>query len=1054
MSSQTTDLVSPPAAQGLPTEPTVPPTANSGTDAQNPDTPATIQIEPIHENNAENKTKEPTWPHLENLKQALGQPYFSFPRDFYGEIARSFNERHDKGVDVVMVRIKEGSALTEGSAVSQRTCHVENRRHWSQESDFQDFIAMLKLKPPEQSTTNYLLVQDMTLAMLNFLYAELRISPAFIASHCYGDLNTLKDGIHSFLACHSGICRQASHPESSKKVFQPEVSQYDFGTFCSKRSLQRNDTAGFHLDWKELVIQTDIEARMEILAMNATYPQLASNWIAMSNKTGFNTVNGSNVIEEPDRLDQKTEVTIGTRIYRPHQTVFGSYEKTIEGADERASWISTECYGHKIEICLFDPARQLQIVKSWARDAHSASVSSPGGYMRDSRYYRYPTFKYPFIGGNARVMPIPDHQSANVIQNTRDAFDSWLDFWCGKCESIEDVKAASQAHFIRGRMALLADTLTALDAAVDDIDRTMSNTGELQQKISHWASSLSGYRAILSDMHHSIQNTRDYVDSMQASLRKSGVAGHPNPAHEEVASALSILQKISEFRKHVARRSNQTFQALMSSMSILESQKAIAEASSVGKLTELAFVFIPVSFAATFFSMQIEALKPTVGKFFLLASLLLLASYSARVFIRSRLQTSLKDSLKEQIYSKGIVPPHEEIPASAYVKICLPKLVGTDPFWSYTVILSFMALGIPVILTNAKTTAFKVVACLLTFVCGVLYGRVSYLWRIKLYCRMSVPMFPISVVFLTGLFAFFWAALEPSLEAPVRTAIACGCAAVLCFITGVFLLGPHRLIAGVFLVAPLPLVSVIPSVLLFKPWSHRQALASWRAGLIVTATCFGFSLAILSWVLIRAWWLQRQKYRYSMSQRWDPSSLPAYVVVVYGITAAGSLTPGMPLVRIWANGHLPRWEQIVLTAVTIGISVAIWYGIAAGLAMIKKFDGGKVSIKLPIKFKRLMIAFVLPVLAGATFLLVVWVGEAPAFDELGAGAKVAISLPWFIACLMVARANRYAGHWLDEIVGGRVRRTMENQVGRLVYFGREVLSRRRRDQSAGGQLQV
>ena len=50
----------------------------------------------------------------------------------------------------------------------------------------------------------------------------------------------------------------------------------------------------------------------------------------------------------------------------------------------------------------------------------------------------------------------------------------------------------------------------------------------------------------------------------------------------------------------------QTSAALASTMSIIESKRAIAEASAVTKLTELAFFFIPLSFSVGLFSMQVQ----------------------------------------------------------------------------------------------------------------------------------------------------------------------------------------------------------------------------------------------------------------------------------------------------------------------------------------------------------------------------------------------------------------------------------------------------------------
>jgi len=48
-----------------------------------------------------------------------------------------------------------------------------------------------------------------------------------------------------------------------------------------------------------------------------------------------------------------------------------------------------------------------------------------------------------------------------------------------------------------------------------------------------------------------------------------------------------------------------TYQAFMSAMSILENERAIAQAEVVTRLTNLAFFFIPLSFVAGVFGMNI-----------------------------------------------------------------------------------------------------------------------------------------------------------------------------------------------------------------------------------------------------------------------------------------------------------------------------------------------------------------------------------------------------------------------------------------------------------------
>lgn len=62
--------------------------------------------------------------------------------------------------------------------------------------------------------------------------------------------------------------------------------------------------------------------------------------------------------------------------------------------------------------------------------------------------------------------------------------------------------------------------------------------------------------------------------------------------------------------KRTSRRIETTFQALMSSINIVESERAIREAESISKLTQLAFFFIPLSLVAGVFGMNINVSSP------------------------------------------------------------------------------------------------------------------------------------------------------------------------------------------------------------------------------------------------------------------------------------------------------------------------------------------------------------------------------------------------------------------------------------------------------------
>lgn len=55
-------------------------------------------------------------------------------------------------------------------------------------------------------------------------------------------------------------------------------------------------------------------------------------------------------------------------------------------------------------------------------------------------------------------------------------------------------------------------------------------------------------------------------------------------------------------------RCNEDITVLMNSASIAESKKAMAQAERLGKLTFLAFTFVPLSFTMSFFGMNIQEL--------------------------------------------------------------------------------------------------------------------------------------------------------------------------------------------------------------------------------------------------------------------------------------------------------------------------------------------------------------------------------------------------------------------------------------------------------------
>ncbi|KAF2714789.1 hypothetical protein K504DRAFT_10796 [Pleomassaria siparia CBS 279.74] len=109
--------------------------------------------------------------------------------------------------------------------------------------------------------------------------------------------------------------------------------------------------------------------------------------------------------------------------------------------------------------------------------------------------------------------------------------------------------------------------------------------------------------------------------------------------------------------------------SLRAEMQIVDSRRSIAEAESVSKLTELAFVFIPLSFVASLFSMQIRELDGGVRlyQFVLVAMAFVLVAYTVRLSIRSSRIIEYKNKTFKQIREAAQLQYNDPIPTRIFL---------------------------------------------------------------------------------------------------------------------------------------------------------------------------------------------------------------------------------------------------------------------------------------------------------------------------------------------------------------------------------------------------
>lgn len=105
-------------------------------------------------------------------------------------------------------------------------------------------------------------------------------------------------------------------------------------------------------------------------------------------------------------------------------------------------------------------------------------------------------------------------------------------------------------------------------------------------------------------------------------------------------------------------------QSLLAEMQIADSRRGIVETESVSKLTELAFVFIPLSFCASLFSMQIHELDRGVPAytFILVAIGFVSVAYVVRLTIRSARLVDYKIEITNRIRKESYLQHDESVP--------------------------------------------------------------------------------------------------------------------------------------------------------------------------------------------------------------------------------------------------------------------------------------------------------------------------------------------------------------------------------------------------------
>lgn len=209
-----------------------------------------------------------------------------------------------------------------------------------------------------------------------------------------------------------------------------------------------------------------------------------------------------------------------------------------------------------------------------------------------------------------------------------------------------------------GLLKLLNNVLQSITLEVLDDDI-------MEQRLSIWRQLIARAQLELPEIRRAMEKTFTFLQATDT--ERADASGQSGAASKE-------WQDMSLQIEDLVRKLQAASISLTSNMSLLDSRRSIAEAHSITKLTELAFFFIPLTFAATLFGMQVQPLesRAPLSTFILLGVTLSALSYLVRLALRSTWLRDLRQTSSKSIKAfadrKRQPVQRGDVPTSLFLK--------------------------------------------------------------------------------------------------------------------------------------------------------------------------------------------------------------------------------------------------------------------------------------------------------------------------------------------------------------------------------------------------
>ncbi|KAF9691657.1 hypothetical protein EKO04_010436 [Ascochyta lentis] len=179
----------------------------------------------------------------------------------------------------------------------------------------------------------------------------------------------------------------------------------------------------------------------------------------------------------------------------------------------------------------------------------------------------------------------------------------------------------------------------------------------MQKRVTFWRGLLHRLNFNLGELEQNLRAFEQFVYESETNIRRAELPSEKlaRETRETLHNCMMLIDRSSH--------------SLLAEMQIVDSRRSIAEAESVSKLTELAFVFIPLSFVASLFSMQVHELDGGVPayQFALVAIGFVMVAYAVRLSIRSSHLVEYKNRVFVKIRDDSRLQYNESIPTHTFL---------------------------------------------------------------------------------------------------------------------------------------------------------------------------------------------------------------------------------------------------------------------------------------------------------------------------------------------------------------------------------------------------